>query len=171
MSGWNSHQYSEATDSLLHSPNGRQFSAVHGDCEIVYESLRSLWQVVLYIVIFQYINGLVQDCSISIANAMEILQSYTKPLIFDPVPVDLKTSHCSYHPRYKVHGANMGPTWVLTAPYGPHEPCYQGYNQRWHLFMQHFPWFTHVSFTFCYGLLWFGTHQFFQYPSAVIHWH
>ena len=26
----------------------------------------------------------------------------------------------------KVHGANMGPTWVLSAPYGPHEPCYQG---------------------------------------------
>ena len=30
----------------------------------------------------------------------------------------------------KVHGANMGPTWVLSAPDGPkcwpHEPCYQG---------------------------------------------
>ena len=26
------------------------------------------------------INGLVHDCSISIANALEILQSYTKPL-------------------------------------------------------------------------------------------
>ena len=30
----------------------------------------------------QYINGLVQDCSISIANAMEILQSCTKPSIW-----------------------------------------------------------------------------------------
>ena len=28
-----------------------------------------------------YINGLVQDCSISIANALEILQSCTKPSI------------------------------------------------------------------------------------------
>ena len=28
-----------------------------------------------------YINGFVQDCSISIANALEILQSCTKPLI------------------------------------------------------------------------------------------
>ena len=28
-----------------------------------------------------YIDGLVQDCSISIANALEILQSYTKPSI------------------------------------------------------------------------------------------
>ena len=29
------------------------------------------------------INGLVQDCSISIADAMEILQSCTKPLLCD----------------------------------------------------------------------------------------
>ena len=30
-----------------------------------------------------YIDGLVQDCSISIANALEILKSYTKPSIYD----------------------------------------------------------------------------------------
>ena len=30
------------------------------------------------------------------------------------------------HPDSKVHGANMGPTWVLSAPDRPHEPCYQG---------------------------------------------
>ena len=32
------------------------------------------------------------------------------------------------YPDGKVHGANMGPTWVLSAPepYWPHEPCYQG---------------------------------------------
>ena len=29
-------------------------------------------------------------------------------------------------PNSKVHGAYMGPTWVLSAPDGPHEPCYQG---------------------------------------------
>ena len=29
-------------------------------------------------------------------------------------------------PDSKVHGANMGPTWVLSAPDGPHELCYQG---------------------------------------------
>ena len=28
------------------------------------------------------IDGLVQDCSISIANALEIMQSCTKPLIY-----------------------------------------------------------------------------------------
>ena len=27
-----------------------------------------------------------------------------------------------------VHGANMGPTWVLSAPDGPHEPCFHGYS-------------------------------------------
>ena len=26
----------------------------------------------------------------------------------------------------RVHVANMGPTWVLSAPRWPHEPCYQG---------------------------------------------
>ena len=34
-------------------------------------------------------------------------------------------------PDSKVHGAYMGPTWILSAPVGPtwgwpHEPCYQG---------------------------------------------
>ena len=32
-------------------------------------------------------------------------------------------------PDSKVHGTNMGPTWVLSAQLGPilaHEPCYQG---------------------------------------------
>ena len=28
-------------------------------------------------------------------------------------------------PDSKVHGANMGPIWVLSVPGGPHEPCYQ----------------------------------------------
>ena len=30
----------------------------------------------------QYIDGLVQDCSNSIANALELLQSWTKPGIY-----------------------------------------------------------------------------------------
>ena len=33
-------------------------------------------------IVKEYIDGSVQDCSISIANAMEILQSCTKPLIY-----------------------------------------------------------------------------------------
>ena len=30
------------------------------------------------------------------------------------------------NPDSKVHGGKMGPTWVLSAPDGPHESCYQG---------------------------------------------
>ena len=34
-------------------------------------------------------------------------------------------SGISDNPDSKVHGANMGPTWVLLAPCWPHDPCYQ----------------------------------------------
>ena len=33
----------------------------------------------IYGTVSKYIDSLVQDCSISIANALEILQSFTKP--------------------------------------------------------------------------------------------
>ena len=36
---------------------------------------------------------------------------------------------CIHYPDNKVNGANMGPTWFLLAPDGPHAPCYQG--SRW----------------------------------------
>ena len=32
----------------------------------------------------------------------------------------LKFYHCRNYPDSKDHGANMGPTWVLLAPSGPH---------------------------------------------------
>ena len=35
----------------------------------------------------------------------------------------------SHVPDSKVHGASMGPTWVLSAPCWPHEPCYQGMHK------------------------------------------
>ena len=42
----------------------------------------------------------------------------------------LSNGNCAV-PDNKVHWANMGPTWVLSAPDGPHvgpfEPCYQGW--------------------------------------------
>ena len=31
-----------------------------------------------------------------------------------------------YIPDSNVHGTNIGPTWFLSAPDGPHDPCYQG---------------------------------------------
>ena len=46
------------------------------------------------------------------------------------------------NPDSKVHVAHMGPTWVLSAPDGPHEPCYQGWLLAF-LF----------SMTYCYALI------------------
>ena len=49
-------------------------------------------------------------------------------------PTDtLKHFHFVYlvNPDSEVHGAIMGPTWVLSAPDGPHEPCYQGIHMEW----------------------------------------
>ena len=37
------------------------------------------------------------------------------------------------YPDSKIHGANMGPSWVRSAPDGPHEPCYQGSYDPVHL--------------------------------------
>ena len=41
--------------------------------------MKTTW---IYLISFKHINGLVQDCSMAIANALEILQYCTKPLIF-----------------------------------------------------------------------------------------
>ena len=42
------------------------------------------------------------------------------------VYINLELNSAHHYPDSKVHGANMGPTWVLSAPCWPHEPCYQG---------------------------------------------
>ena len=47
-------------------------------------------------------------------------------------------SHPRHIPNRKVHGANMGPTWALSAPDGPHEPCCQGWSAR-------YSWLQHIS--------------------------
>ena len=36
-----------------------------------------------------YVDSLVRDCSNSIANALELLQSYTKPPLPHPLPPDM----------------------------------------------------------------------------------
>ena len=45
---------------------------------------KALTEPVDAIVYLVYIDGLAQDCSISIANALEMLQSCTKPSIYAP---------------------------------------------------------------------------------------
>ena len=47
----------------------------------------------------------------SIANALELRPSCTNPSI---------SGYAVTSPDSKVHGTNMGPTWVLSAPDGPH---------------------------------------------------
>ena len=42
---------------------------------------RIWWKSRWFLCLSAYINDLKQDCSISLANTLEILQSYTKPLI------------------------------------------------------------------------------------------
>ena len=87
-----------------------------------------------------HITGLVQERCNSIANALELHLSGTNPVIsivsilWDHAITPLcciqlgktKLNTVEYNNNYwnnpdsKVHGANMGPTWVLSAPDGPH---------------------------------------------------
>ena len=72
-----------------------------------------------------------QEGNISIANALEKLQSCTKPPVLhvrvawfaymDSISSDTPLHCCIKNPDSKVHGANLGPTWVLSAPDGPHD--------------------------------------------------
>ena len=53
-----------------------------------------------------------------------------------PEQLGKKISRCTcyvvvFFPDSKVYGANMGPTWALSAPDGPHEHCYLGYVSKW----------------------------------------
>ena len=71
-----------------------------------------------------HIDGLVQERRNSIANALELRLSYTNPSIFSYTYTS-KFHVILVHDTYgttesKVHGANMGPTWVLSVPDGPH---------------------------------------------------
>ena len=78
-----------------------------------------LWNVL-------HINGLMQTWYNSIANVIEL----------NLFCIDLDS---------KVRGANIGPTWVLSAPGGPmlgHKPCYQG-SHRYNLFL--WKWFFHCN--------------------------
>ena len=60
-----------------------------------------------------FADALVQDCSISIANT---LQSCTVMYFM----ISNCNLMCFDNLDSKVHGANVGPTWVLSAPDGPH---------------------------------------------------
>ena len=52
------------------------------DVWFVDDSLIKLLNKVILPMIWNYIDGLVQDCSISIANTLELLQSCTEPSVW-----------------------------------------------------------------------------------------
>ena len=129
-----------------------------------------------------------QDCSISIANALEILQSCTKPtiwlyhcIVLSSTGVHYITGHCSHFsdfvqdnydytpwgtdPDSKDHGANIGPTWVLSAPGGPNVgPMNLAFRGGNHTISatplpvdQHWQWGklnAHITFGKYFGRLW-----------------
>ena len=64
------------------------------------------WIDLLFHTIQRYIFGFVQECCYSSPNTLALLQPCVKPLICNP--------------DSQVPGANMGSTWVLSAPDGPH---------------------------------------------------
>ena len=73
-----------------------------------------------------YIDGLVQDCSNSIASAMELLQSYTKPsiccvilIINDSYVETMLPSSLASHEKINGH-RGLTVTTVVTAP-GPND--------------------------------------------------
>ena len=84
----------------------------------------------------------------------------------------LASTKCHAIPDNKVHGANMGPTWVLSAPCGPHKPCYQGYCEvQWITRIMHmvcicfalfFVWYMSIS-PKCFWICFNGT-------EAIILW-
>ena len=63
-------------------------------------------------------------------------------------------------PDSKVHGANKGPTWVLSAPDGPHELCYQGSLV-----------IIHLQHRYIMYMAWIGNHiirALFQYKDGIL---
>ena len=67
-------------------------------------------------------DGFVQDCSNSCVLAVELLQSCPEPSTCNHFTKNAQVLVVPDHiyPDSKVQGANMGPTWVLSAPDGPH---------------------------------------------------
>ena len=65
------------------------------------------------------ISGLVQDCGISSANALDLPQ-------FNPEPSISSMKKVNDYPDSEDHGAHLGPTGPRWAPCWPNESCYLG---------------------------------------------
>ena len=77
-----------------------------------------IWYVHTLANIYAYIDGLVQDCSNSIANALELLQSCNEPSIYIyesyihkclaiNIKTETQTSYTIVYAYYKLHDYNQ----------------------------------------------------------------
>ena len=72
--------------------------------------------------VFKYFT----EVRFSASNRLVIIGSHGALVLIDteplPEPLMISTNYAtlSHNPDCKVHGANMGPIWVLSAPDGPH---------------------------------------------------
>ena len=79
------------------------------------------------------------------------------------------------NPDSKVHVANMGPTWVLSAPGGSHVGPMNLANREltrpiescWYYWYSISQW-IYTWAVFCRSLLWFGTSLFFPYTPQSL---
>ena len=80
-----------------------------------------------YIIRWEFVWSLILHWLLLSRNAMDYLSI---KLAFKTAWCPFRVRICKKSPDSKVHGGNMGPTWVQSAPdgphVGPHELCYQG---------------------------------------------
>ena len=76
----------------------------------------------------QYLNVKILHTPYQSAACNKIIVSWE--ILFDESWEEINFTIC-INPDSKIHGANMGPIWVLSAPCWPHEPCYQGTDIWW----------------------------------------
>ena len=85
-------------------------------------SFATLWDIAMTLLMVWWIETLIVRPCVSrrVKCQIDPVQSISLKLILPLIrPMDKDTDS-------KIHGANMGPTWALSAPCWPHEPCYQG---------------------------------------------
>ena len=95
---------------------------------------------VVVFLLYDDIDGMVQECTISVNNIMEILHlaitgiaSVYTGCIWIWYPFRPALRHWYWNdPDSKVPGVNMGPTWVLSIPDGPYVDLMNLAIRGWH---------------------------------------
>ena len=108
-----------------------------------------------------HMNGLVQECSNTIVNALELLQSCTKPSISSPWYWVL-----CIRPRFGVKRLHVlpGSLWIIAMS------RWYRWSDRFNFMLQYIPRNMHTVFALlCFVVVihWL----IFPYPSGLLHWH